>query len=86
MITVFSLIVIFLVGTLIYKKFNPQTTLFIGGIVMMSAAIIFNIGTPLPEGASSGNSWLDIFTFIKNTTAKTVGSARSDHYGCGWFC
>lgn len=74
MITVFSLIVIFLVGTLIYKKFNPQTTLFIGGIVMMSAAIIFNIGTPLPEGASSGNSWLDIFTFIKNTTAKTVGS------------
>ncbi|MGF1727851.1 C4-dicarboxylate transporter DcuC [Photobacterium nomapromontoriensis] len=74
MVTIFSLVIIFSVGMLIYKKFNPQTSLLIGGIIMMAAAIVFNTGTPLAANASSGNEWLDIFTFIKNTTAKTVGS------------
>lgn len=74
MVTIFSLVIIFLVGLLIYKKYNPQTTLLLGGIIMMAAAIIFNTGTPLPENISSGNQWLDIFTFLKNTTAKTVGT------------
>lgn len=74
MVTIFSLVVIFLVGLLIYKKYNPQTTLLLGGIIMMAAAILFSTGTPLPENISSGNQWLDIFTFLKNTTAKTVGT------------
>ncbi|GAL04554.1 anaerobic C4-dicarboxylate transporter DcuC [Photobacterium aphoticum] len=72
MVTIFSLVVIFSVGTLIYKKFNPQTTLLLGGLLMMAAAIISNTGNPLPESASSGNAWLDMFTFIKVTTSKTV--------------
>ena len=74
MVTIFSLVVIFLVGLLIYKKYNPQTTLLLDGIIMMAAAIIFSTGTPLPENISIGNQWLDIFTFLKNTTAKTVGT------------
>nr|WP_086939449.1 C4-dicarboxylate transporter DcuC [Thaumasiovibrio occultus] len=74
MVTIFSIIVIVCVGTLIYKKFNPQTSLLIGGILMMAAATLMGEGTALPESASSGNQWLDIFTFIKNTTSKTVSS------------
>lgn len=74
MIILFSVFIILSVGVLIYKKYNPQTSLLLGGISMMAIAIIFNIGAPLSENASSGNEWLDIFRFIKDTTAKTVGT------------
>ncbi|MEZ8080573.1 C4-dicarboxylate transporter DcuC [Enterovibrio norvegicus] len=72
MTTLFSLIVIFAVGYLIVKRYNPQTTLFIGGMILMVAGIFFEKGMPLPESASSGSVALDIFTFVKQTTSKTV--------------
>ncbi|WP_283132528.1 C4-dicarboxylate transporter DcuC [Enterovibrio norvegicus] len=72
MTTLFSLIVIFAVGYLIVKRYNPQTTLFIGGMILMVAGIFFETGMPLPESASSGSVALDIFTFVKQTTSKTV--------------
>ncbi|PML80363.1 C4-dicarboxylate transporter DcuC [Enterovibrio norvegicus] len=72
MTTLFSLIVIFAVGYLIVKRYNPQTTLFIGGMILMVAGIFFETGMPLPESASSGSVALDIFIFVKQTTSKTV--------------
>ncbi len=38
----------------------------------MAAGILFDTGMPLPESASSGSAALDIFTFVKQTTSKTV--------------
>ncbi|MBV7296709.1 C4-dicarboxylate transporter DcuC [Enterovibrio paralichthyis] len=72
MTTLISLIVIFAVGYLIVKRYNPQTSLFLGGMVLMAAGILFDTGMPLPESASSGSAALDIFTFVKQTTSKTV--------------
>ncbi|WP_269748116.1 C4-dicarboxylate transporter DcuC [Enterovibrio coralii] len=72
MTTLFSLIVILAVGYLIVKRYNPQTTLFLGGMLLMVASVFFGTGLPLAESASSGSVALDIFTFVKQTMSKTV--------------
>lgn len=63
---IFSLVVIVLVAYLIIKKYNPQAVLIFGGFLMMALAIIFGIGTPLPEAKSTGFVWFDMVEYVKS--------------------
>ena len=62
MTTLFSLIVILAVGYLIVKRYNPQTTLFLGGMLLMVASVFF--GTVSHLQVASWLSRIDIFTFV----------------------
>ncbi|WP_299735239.1 C4-dicarboxylate transporter DcuC [uncultured Endozoicomonas sp.] len=72
MTTIFSLLVIVLIGYLIFKKYNAQASLFFGGLLLLGAAIVTDNGVPLAEAKSSGSVMLDLFTFIKVTMSSTV--------------
>ncbi len=63
--TLICVLVIMLVAYLIVKKHNPQAVLILGGFIMMACAIIFGLGTPLPEAKSTGFVWFDIVEYVK---------------------
>ncbi len=64
---IIALVVTCLVARFVLKGYKAQAVLLAGGIVLMIAAILIGQDLPLPEAASTGSKWLDIFQFIKNT-------------------
>ena len=70
---VLSLIVTFWAGYLIVKKFKPQPVLFIAGMLLMFAAVIFGLGTILPAKQSTGLVLFDAFEFMKATFSSRAG-------------
>jgi len=64
---IIALVVTCLVARYVLKGYKAQAVLLAGGIVLMIAAILIGQDLPLPEAASTGSKWLDIFQFIKNT-------------------
>ena len=55
------------VGYMVFKNYKAQAVLFLGGIVLMAAAILLGTADILPGSKSTGFKWFDIFEFIKNT-------------------
>lgn len=70
---VISALVTFWVGLLIYKKFKPQTVLFIGGIALMYVAVFFGYGQILGAKETTGSVIFDAFEFIRMTFSSNVG-------------
>jgi C4-dicarboxylate transporter, DcuC family len=64
---IIALIVTAFVATFVLKGYKAQAILMAGGIVLMVAAMLIGQDLPLPESASTGSQWLDVFQFIKNT-------------------
>ncbi|WP_299017955.1 C4-dicarboxylate transporter DcuC [uncultured Photobacterium sp.] len=64
---IIALVVTVFVARFVLKGYKAQAVLLAGGIILMIAAILIGQDLPLPETASTGSKWLDIFQFIKNT-------------------
>ncbi|MDO6500666.1 C4-dicarboxylate transporter DcuC [Photobacterium sanguinicancri] len=64
---IIALIVTGFVTMFVLKGYKAQAILMAGGIVLMIAAMLIGQDLPLPESASTGSQWLDVFQFIKNT-------------------
>ena len=66
-----ALLVTLVTAWFILKKFKAQTVLFIGGLILMSATILF--GYPILDGKmTTGFAWFDIFKFIEDTFSTRV--------------
>lgn len=70
---IIALVVTGLVAKLILKNYKPQPILMLGGMILMVMAITLGTGQILPESASTGFVWFDIFEFIKNTFSSRAG-------------
>ncbi|MBR0574366.1 MULTISPECIES: C4-dicarboxylate transporter DcuC [Pasteurellaceae] len=62
-----ALAVTSVVAYFVLKGYKAQAILIFGGIILMLASILLGKGLPLPEGKSTGSTFLDIFHFIKIT-------------------
>ena len=61
-----AFIVTVIVATLILKQYKAQTVLFVGGLVLMGAAVL--MGYPLLDAKkTTGFVWFDLFKFIELT-------------------
>ena len=60
------------VGFLVFKNYKAQAVLFLGGMILMAAAIVLGTGEILPGNKSTGFQWFDIFEFIRNTFSNTT--------------
>lgn len=70
---IISLIVVFGVGYLIYKKYNATIALAVGGLVLLIAAAI--LGHPiLAEDSTTGIAFLDVFKAIETSFIKNLGN------------
>lgn len=69
-----AIIITVFVARLILKNYKPQPVLMLGGIILMALTIILGLGSILPEDASTGFVWFDVFEFIKNTFSKRAAS------------
>jgi len=58
---------------MILKKYQPQTILFVGGMVLLVCVIVFNFNTLVPAKQSTGSQWLDIFELTKNILSSRAG-------------
>lgn len=82
---IISLIVTFWVGFLITKKYKPQPVLFIGGLVLMFAAVALGLGSILTPKASTGLVLFDAFEFIKQTMSSRAGGLGLNIMAVGGF-
>ncbi|WP_378953913.1 C4-dicarboxylate transporter DcuC [Pelosinus sp. sgz500959] len=64
---ILALIVTSMVIYMILKQYRTQAVLVFGGLILMSCAIVFGLGTILPAKESTGLVWFDLFEFIKKT-------------------
>lgn len=64
-----ALIVTTIVGYFIMKKYKPQTVLLTAGIFLMILASLFNTGSILADGKTTGFWFFDIFEYIKDIFA-----------------
>ena len=60
------------VGYMVFKNYKAQAVLFLGGIVLMAAAILLGTADILPGSKSTGFKWFDIFEFVRNTFSSTT--------------
>ena len=67
-----ALLVTVTVGVLVFKNYKAQAVLFLGGMILMAAAIVLGTGEILPVNKSTGFQWFDIFEFIRNTFSSTT--------------
>lgn len=74
MALLFTAVVTIIVGYLVFRNYKAQTVLFLGGIILMAAAIVLGTGQILPAKSSTGLPWFDIYEFIKNTFSSTTAS------------
>jgi len=74
MVLLLTLIVTVIVGYLVFKNYKAQTVLFLGGMILMAAAIVLGTSSILPAKSSTGLPWFDIYEFIKNTFSSTTAS------------
>lgn len=70
---IIALVVTGFVARMILKKYKPQPVLMLGGMVLMSLAIVLGTGEIVAEDSSTGFIWFDIFEFIKNTFSNRAG-------------
>lgn len=70
---IIALVITGFVARLILKKYKPQPVLMLGGMILMSLAIILGTGEIVAEDSSTGFIWFDIFEFIKNTFSNRAG-------------
>ena len=82
---VISLLVTFWVGFLITKKYKPQPVLFMGGLVLMFAAVLLGLGTILPAKSSTGSVLFDAFEFIKQTMSSRAAGLGLNIMAVGGF-
>lgn len=69
---IIACIVTVIVSYLVLTKKKAQTVLFVGGIILLSCAIL--MGKPILDvKKSTGLSWFDIFKFIENTFSVRAG-------------
>ena len=61
-----SLIVILWVGTLIYKKYKAQAVLLLGGMILMTTAILLGYDSPLAAKAQTGSFFFDMYEYIRS--------------------
>lgn len=66
---IIALIVTTIVGYFIMKKYKPQTVLLTAGIFLMILASLFNTGSILADGKTTGFWFFDIFEYIKDIFA-----------------
>ncbi|SDY75495.1 C4-dicarboxylate transporter DcuC [Tindallia californiensis] len=70
---IIALVITGFVARLILKKYKPQPVLMMGGMLLMSLAIILGTGEIVAEDSSTGFIWFDIFEFMKNTFSNRAG-------------
>lgn len=70
---IISIVVVFLVAYLISKKVNAIISLGFGGLILLLAAAILKHPI-LPEDATSGSVWLDVFKTIEMQFLKNLGN------------
>lgn len=80
-----ALVVTIIIGILIFKQYKTQTTLLLGGIILMTISILLNKGPLLPNDATCGSIWLDIFEFITNTFSHNNATIGLDIMAVGGF-
>ncbi|MBP6923401.1 MAG: anaerobic C4-dicarboxylate transporter DcuC, partial [Veillonella sp.] len=71
-----SLIVILWVGTLIYKKYKAQAVLLLGGMILMTTAILLGYDSPLAAKAQTGSFFFDMYEYIRS-----IFSSRAANLG-----
>lgn len=82
---IIALIVTFWVGFLITKKYKPQPVLFLGGLLLMFAAVSLGLGKILEPKASTGLVLFDAFEFIKQTMSSRAGGLGLNIMAVGGF-
>ena len=82
---VISLLITFWVGYLIYKKYKAQPVLFLGGMILMFAAVILGYGQILPQKASTGLVLFDAFEFIRATLSSNAAKLGLNIMAVGAF-
>lgn len=82
---VIALIVTFWVGYLIVKKFKPQPVLFLGGLILMFAAVALGLGAILPAKSSTGLVLFDAYEFIKQTFSSRAAGLGLNIMAVGGF-
>lgn len=55
------------VGILVFKNYKAQAILFLGGIILMAAALLLGTGPVIGAKQSTGFAWFDIFEFMRQT-------------------
>lgn len=70
---VLALLVIFMVGYLIVKKYQAQGALLLGGGILLILSVLLK-GTPIIEKTVTGSVYLDIFAQLKLDFIKTTGN------------
>lgn len=71
---VIAIVVTVWVGVLVFKNYKAQAILFLGGIILMAAALILGTGPVIAAKQSTGFIWFDIFEFIKQTFSSRAAS------------
>ena len=82
---IIALLVTFWVGYLIAKKYKPQPVLFIGGLLLMFAAVSLGLGKILVPKDSTGFVLFDAFEFIKQTMSSRAGGLGLNIMAVGGF-
>lgn len=82
---IIGLIVTIIVGTMIVKKVKPQTSLILGGFILLYAALIIGAGPLFEEGKGTGLQWFDVFEMLKNTFTKTTSGLGMSIMAVGGF-
>lgn len=80
-----ALIVTVWVGYLILNKLKPQPVLMFAGLVLMTCAAVFGLGTILPAKQSTGLVWFDMFEFIKNVMSSRAAGLGLNIMAVGGF-
>ena len=70
---ILALLVIFMVGYLIVKKYQAQGALLLGGGILLILSVLLK-GTPIIEKTVTGSVYLDIFAQLKLDFIKTTGN------------
>ncbi len=71
---VIAIVITIIAAWLIIKNFQPQTVLLLAGLSLLTITAVFYPDNSILYGKakSTGSTWLDIFTFAKNSLSTQI--------------
>lgn len=67
-------VIAWVIYVMIIKKYQPHAVLFMAGFMLLSAALMLNLGPILPAKQATGAAWLDMFKTITDLLQHRTGT------------
>lgn len=81
----FAALVTLWTAWLIFKKFKPQTVLFISGMLLLAGSALLGFGQILPESKSTGLWFFDVFDTIRQIFSNRIAGLGMNIMAVGGF-